>query len=285
MMGSHTFFLEAVLVLLIAMTCSALPVVTKTSVGLEERRLAPPALPKTYVRKLKRANTLQSSVIREEEEDAFDVSEQDVEDARKYAEEAGIDLDEVLGEFDELVDKNDSCFPASSTVTISGAAPIRMEALAVGDSVSVGNTDSRVFMFTHSDRDGMHPFVRLTTASGHALSLSAGHYLYANDALEQADTVRTGDLLRLAAGGESPVVAVGATVERGLYNPQTLHGDIAVNGIVSSTYTSAIEPGLAHALLLPARAAYEWLGYSTRLLDGGAPKFMKDTLLPLGTFA
>jgi hypothetical protein len=166
-----------------------------------------------------------------------------------------------------------SCFPASATVTLASGARVRMDALAVGDAVAVGGSarPSPVFMFTHREKAGVHAFVRLTTAAGAALSLSPGHYVYAGGALVRADAVRVGDELRLAGGSASGVVAVGATLELGLYNPQTLHGDIVVDGVVASTYTAAVEPAVAHAALAPLRAAFACFGYSTGALDAGAP--------------
>ncbi len=59
---------------------------------------------------------------------------------------------------------------------------------------------------------------------------------------------------------QAAVVAVSPEVATGLYNPQTLSGDIVVNGIRASTYTAAIAPSLAHVALWPVRMMYR-LGY------------------------
>ena len=56
------------------------------------------------------------------------------------------------------------------------------------------------------------------------------------------------------------VVAVATESSTGLYNPHTLNGDIMVNGVKTSTYTSAVAPALAHAALWPVRMLYS-LGY------------------------
>ena len=42
----------------------------------------------------------------------------------------------------------------------------------------------------------------------------------------------------------------------GLYNPHTMDGDIVVDGTVTSTYTAAVAPSLAHAVLWPVRMLY-----------------------------
>lgn len=79
--------------------------------------------------------------------------------------------------------------------------------------------------------------------------------------------VRKGD--RLVQGGgdtakERVVAEVRRVAGRGLYNPQTLHGDIVVDGMLVSTYTKTVPPQGAHALLTPLRAVYKavsiWLG-------------------------
>ena len=64
--------------------------------------------------------------------------------------------------------------------------------------------------------------------------------------------------------------------DTGLFNPHTMHGDIVVDGIVTSVYTTAVAPALvcrqgqqrqhghrlkqAHAALWPVRMLYS-LGY------------------------
>lgn len=168
--------------------------------------------------------------------------------------------------------KESKCFPSSALVTLSSGQRIPMRDLATGDNVAVGGgLTSTVFMHTHKDHSTGSAFVTLRTASGHVLTATAGHYIYVNGALAPASSAAVGDELTLASGAHSAVVEVGESVEDGLYNPQTLHGDIVVDGVLASTYTTAVEPALANALLAPARALYRagcggWLG---GLLHGG----------------
>ena len=49
------------------------------------------------------------------------------------------------------------------------------------------------------------------------------------------------------------VTAVTVEWADGLYNPHTMTGDIVVDGVLTSTYTDAVAPSLAHALLWPVR--------------------------------
>jgi len=59
-----------------------------------------------------------------------------------------------------------------------------------------------------------------------------------------------------ADGGASVVVGVRAWAgDAGLYAPHTGSGGIAIDGWAASTYTTAVAPRLAAALLAPVRAA------------------------------
>jgi hypothetical protein len=163
------------------------------------------------------------------------------------------------------------CFPGSASVTLPGGVEKPMASLAVGDLVQVAPGEfSPVFMFTHKMGGVEHRFVELTTDSGAKLALTAGHYIYASGCLVAAEAVNVGDVLELADGSTSPVTSVATRVAEGLYNPQTVHGDIVVDGVRASTYTTAVAPGFAHAALSPLRAVYERLGLSTKVFDQGA---------------
>jgi desert hedgehog len=164
-----------------------------------------------------------------------------------------------------------SCFPAHALVTLASGEPRRMDALAVGDRVLVAHKRfSDVFMFTHRQSAVRARFLTIHTASGHKIPATPGHYLYVNGALVPAASVKTGDHMTLESGATSAVVSVSQSVERGIYNPQTLHGDIVVNGVVASTYTTAVSPVIGHAWLAPLRALYTVFGLTSGALEEGA---------------
>lgn len=116
---------------------------------------------------------------------------------------------------------------------------------------------SDVFMFTHRLSSANAEFVQIRTAAGHSVMLTPNHYLYVNERMAIASTVKVGDKLKAKDGSAVTVTAVSTTVSSGLYSPNTLDGDIVVDGIVMSTYTSDINPSLAHAALWPVRVAYQ----------------------------
>ena len=157
-------------------------------------------------------------------------------------------------------DDDDSvCFPASAKVTLESGKQIRMDQVQLGDRVLVADgTYSDVFMFTHADASSTsRAFVRLFASDKTSITLTASHYIYANDLLVPAKQVKKGDTLKKSDGSKVQVVKVQSSVmETGLYNPQTLHGDISVNGFIASTYTITVQPKLAHSLLTPFRAIY-----------------------------
>ncbi len=153
-----------------------------------------------------------------------------------------------------------------------------MDELAVGDRVSVGaGLYSEVFMFTHKLRDLKHEFVSITTAAGAALRLTEGHYLPVNGEYVPASNAKMGDYVSLADGSLSRIVGIELVQDSGLYNPQTTHGDIVVDGIRASTYTTAVQPNMAHALLAPLRFACDRFGLRTTLLETGADRIGRFT--------
>ncbi len=170
---------------------------------------------------------------------------------------------------------NPVCFPGSATVTIQGGENKRMSQVEIGDRVAVGGGKySEVFMFTHRLKDEVHVFVELTTEDGAVMRATEGHFLYANGKSIVAGEVNVGDLVEREDGRRVGVTRVERVTDVGLYNPQTAQGDIVVNGIRASTYTTAVERGFAHAALAPVRAAFARLGLVCGLFESGGGKLV-----------
>ena len=169
------------------------------------------------------------------------------------------------------------CFPSDALVTLAdGGGEKTMGKLRVGDKVLVGggkgagpNMYSEVFLFSHRFVDATATFVQLKTAST-TLELTPGHYLYVNRTkLVPARAVRPGDRVTLASGELAAVAAIASVRKEGIINPHTLQGDIVVNGVLTSTYTRAFSPTLAHVVLAPLRALYR-AGVDIAKADVGA---------------
>lgn len=183
---------------------------------------------------------------------------------------------------DRTEDDDGVCFPALATVQLEGGHEKRMEELAVGDRVlsSVG-VYSEVFSFTHKLRraESYREFVRLSVGEERVLLLTASHYLYLNAELKSAGIARVGDAVMLGDGRTAAITSVGRENAYGLYNPQTVHGDIVVSGVVTSTYTQTVDASAAHAGLSVVRAAFCWFGAFTTAFESGSELAM---MLPHG---
>lgn len=150
------------------------------------------------------------------------------------------------------------CFPGHATVKLESGNVKSMRELEVGDRVEVGRgVYSDVFMFTHKMHDVMHEFVTIRVGSVEkveaSVTLTHGHFLYVNSKLATAGSVVVGDELELVSGERSTVVDVSCALHKGLFNPQTAHGDLVVDSVRVATYTTAIDTGVAHSLLAPLR--------------------------------
>lgn len=185
--------------------------------------------------------------------------------------------DEIAGEESESAnglegsDKSSSCFPGNARVKLMDGRSLDMESLSVGDMVQVGHGKfSRVFMFTHTVKDVESEFVQIEVNGGNRVTVTGGHYVYANGRLIEGRRIRRGDKMNSGNGEEVIVKGVKRVLERGLFNPQTVHGDIVVDEVVVSTYTESIEPRTAHALLAGFRALFKLFetDFSMGLLDG-----------------
>lgn len=78
-----------------------------------------------------------------------------------------------------------------------------------------------------------------------------------NNGLVPAELVKIGDRLLSASHGWVTVDGVSNVRESGLFNPQTMHGDIVVDGFVASTYTETVPRAVASGLLAPFRFLFD----------------------------
>ncbi len=161
-----------------------------------------------------------------------------------------------------------ACFPGNARVELRSGKMVQMRDLQVGDEVAVGKGKfSKVFMFTHKMRWWKNSYVTLKTESGAMVSATEDHFIYVNGRLMPVGRVGVGQFLELENGTSSRVVKVSREFADGLYNPQTLHGDIVADGIRTSTYTKALPSRIAHAVLSPLRTIYTMAGMYSRFFE------------------
>lgn len=164
-------------------------------------------------------------------------------------------------------DSSAVCFPGDALVNLEDGSSIRMSELSIGQKIAVGGGQfSDVFAFTHADNKRQYSFVRMDTSGGNSLIATASHFIYLNGVMKPAGSARVGDYLVRDDGSRDSIVVVGRENGSGLYNPQTISGNIIVNGFLSSTYTTTVEPRIAFALLGPVRLLYR-LGLPRILLS------------------
>lgn len=182
-----------------------------------------------------------------------------------------------------------ACFPASATVQLEDGSSKTMDEIDIGDNVNVGNdVYSDVFMFTHRHSDVEYDFVKLSSTDGDSLTATSGHYIYVNGHLIAAREARVGDTLERASGGKTVIVSIDIVRAKGLYNPQTVDGDIVVDGFRASTYTTAVEPSVAGGLLAPLKALHRFgfkLDTISRMFDEGVSGLVQFAPKGLSSYA
>lgn len=155
-----------------------------------------------------------------------------------------------------------TCFPSTGTVRTIDGNQRKIKDIRIGDIVETGyGRYAPVFSWTHKQEVSYrrYTYVQVHTSRDKLLELTPSHYVYIFDRkhLIPAGEIRPG--LRLISEDGSPLEVLNVTrkvFNGGLYNPHTLHGDIVVDGVLTSTYTTAVAPRSAHALLAPLRALY-----------------------------
>lgn len=157
-------------------------------------------------------------------------------------------------------DDGSTCFPSHALAKLENGRQIRMDNLRIGDVVHVGDgIVSPIMAFSHADHHVVSQFLKFTTEVGKVIMITPTHFMYTSRGLLAGKEVSTADRLRLEDGTSTKVMKIERMMARGLFNPHTAQGDIVVDGFTTSTYTTAIVPGAAHALLTPVRVL-EWFG-------------------------
>uniref|UniRef100_A0A7S0XIC4 Lysine-specific metallo-endopeptidase domain-containing protein n=1 Tax=Erythrolobus madagascarensis TaxID=708628 RepID=A0A7S0XIC4_9RHOD len=206
-------------------------------------------------------------------------------DSYEYFVETGPACDKDDGSFSNEL----ACFPASAFVELESGERRRMDEVKIGDVVVVGFDEknggekvfSAVYAFGHRDeRIVANDYVRIAVSCGETLLVSEGHLVYANGQLRAARDVVVGDSMRCVSFGGTLLAQHGivervepGVTRRGRFNPHTKHGDIVVDGVVSSTYTDIFSPTLAHCLLLIDRVFHSLMQRSllSSFLKTGCP--------------
>lgn len=151
-----------------------------------------------------------------------------------------------------------TCFPADMRVRLSATETRTMDKLNVGDRVYISSVKKdSVIGFSHRvNSQNVFPFVRIDTTTLLNVTLSHGHLVYVNGKFIPAKDTRVGDSVKTEAG-LAVVTSVKDVWSKGLYAPHTLGGDLMVNGVSVSCYTTVFPETTAHTLLTPVRALFK----------------------------
>ena len=171
------------------------------------------------------------------------------------------------------------CFPGDAHVVVKDRGEIAIRDLRIGDCVQVGTRGdcSRVYAFSHRLHKGTFDFLAIETVSGQTLRATAGHFVYVNDNLRAARDVKPGDVVWDAHGKSTMVKKITSVRLQGLFNPHTISADIVVDGLRASTFTEAVKPTVANALLTPIRAGFAMCRFdvSGGTMEGGLRPFVE----------
>lgn len=173
-------------------------------------------------------------------------------------------------------DKKDVCFPANAKVLLDSGNRVAMKDLSVGGRIATRNNKSfsPVYFFSHAYLDVNATFMKIAFIrqgegkSGiGSLLASPSHYVYvvrrlsvpckkASPQLVPARDISVGDMLVSESGVTASVVRTAAVTATGLFNPHTFDGDLIVDGVRVSCYTTTVHPPAATAALAPLRISF-----------------------------
>ena len=160
---------------------------------------------------------------------------------------------------------------------LSDGSRRQMSDLTVGDSVLSVDADgnfefSPVILFLDRAPEETRQFYVIKTASGHTVTLTPSHLIYAKFSDEEdedsevtssdftssyASDVREGDfVLVMGPGGSlvpSRVISVETIVDSGVYAPLTARGNLVVDDVLASCYAQIDSQETAHWAFAPMR--------------------------------
>jgi len=174
-----------------------------------------------------------------------------------------------------------ACFPASSTVRLLDGRITNMTSLTVGDIITTVSSNGQiapteVLGFMKHQPSVEAPYRRITTSTGHEISLSDDHLIFAADSenfeARFAKDVSVGDFVQVFADGKSriaEVVNVKIDLMEGAFVPLTKEGTLLVDGVHASCY-AGFNHDLAHFFVTPMRW-FPWLFDASLYAEGTSP--------------
>lgn len=165
-------------------------------------------------------------------------------------------------------DSGSVCFPPTAQLTRPDLSQVPIHAVSIGDLVQVSSTlFSPIISFSHREPNRRTQFLHLSfqhpaqlANTSHTIQLTSSHLLRRLDGtLIPAGNLRIGDAVRVIHKSHVAfLISIRRVWRVGVYSPITEHGDLVVDGVIASCYTTSIRALAAHALLVPVRAAFRF---------------------------
>eukprot|EP00095_Tigriopus_kingsejongensis_P007705 maker-scaffold142_size315517-snap-gene-2.22 protein:Tk07705 transcript:maker-scaffold142_size315517-snap-gene-2.22-mRNA-1 annotation:"sonic hedgehog protein" len=168
------------------------------------------------------------------------------------------------------------CFPARSWVRTRDGSQRPLEHLSIGEQVLSADAKgqlsySPVITFLHQDGSRNQTFLRLTTDTGHSLTVTPKHLVFIRDPesatirSSMAKSVLIGEELLIHRPGsrrmqQAKVTGISVVLRRGIYAPLTTHGTVLINDVLASSYSHIHSQSLAHWAFGPMRWSYLFFG-------------------------
>lgn len=184
------------------------------------------------------------------------------------------------------VTKTAACFARDSSVTLADGTVVAITDVKAGDRVLAVADDGHIISTpilrrTHDEVEAQVEFLRIKTASGSALEVTTGHYVFAGSCChfhsaagpKLAEEVKVGDSIFVADKASGKVVAqtvsaIESVTKVGAINVHTVTGTVLVNNVAATHFTTATTFGAAGRAYL-APVWYATLHYVIRPMGLG----------------
>lgn len=157
------------------------------------------------------------------------------------------------------------CFSGSSLVEVENVGKVKMEDLAIGDSVRVSNGKFEpIYSFGHKSSSSTAEYLRITTeGSAAALEISPDHMVAMEGGRHvPASLVKEGDKLLTVTDELAAVTSIKNVVRKGAFAPFTASGNIVVNGIVASNYVAYQDSEYVKIGEMETPLSYQFMGHT-----------------------
>lgn len=169
---------------------------------------------------------------------------------------------------DKFKKKAGKCFAGSALVQTKCNGSKEISTVRINDEILVFDDDGhlfydKVYIILHANAKEEVLYVRIATKQGKILFISPYHALPVGEIGKDipAKDVVVGDAIFTINHGFLTldiVTSVSYKLCKGAFCPVTMNGNIVVNEVAASCYTTFVNPSLTHFTLLPFRVMYKY---------------------------